>query len=409
MIFYYLCKRDITKNMKSFYRTIFSLLLIILSMPCFAQKDKSSWKKLSHKERLQLADSLRREMRHAADEGRLLIWGDSLLRANHENGKISQRRYEKLRKRLVRIDRKLYRGDSLLSAKYSKINVDTQYIVRPQGVRWTVKVRGNLSGAKIKATGQRDGVPFNGEVRSDYRGTMSFAVTYRGISLGFAVNPAKLAGKSKDNEMNIVSYGNKFGFDAAYLSSKTYSGNAKVGDVESPIEKGKVSQQALNFNAYYAFNGKKYSTPAAFTQSYIQRKSAGSFMLGLSFDGQKAEIASNAGVNDEKIKMKILEIGIGAGYGYNLVFGKHWLLHVSTLPTFDVYVRSHITEGDKRINMSYHFPDVIVTARGAVVYSWKQRFAGVSMVFTDASVGSRQYLHVMRGKWRARLFYGFRF
>lgn len=393
---------------------IILVLTVLFCVPqsSFAQRKgpkTEQKKKLSRREKLHIADSLRLEMRHAADKGRLLQWGDSLLRANHLNGKISASRYEKLRRRLVKIDKRLSKGDSLLSSSYSKISFDTIYIERPKGVRWTVKVRGNLSGAGLKTDGKRDGVPFSGDVRSEYRGTMSFAVTYRGISLGFAINPAKLAGKSKDNEINLVSYGNKFGFDASYLSSKTYSGHFIVNDVKNPIDKGMVSQEAINFSAYYAFNGKRFSTPAAFTQSYIQKKSAGSVMVGLSFDGQKGEVEGNETIGSDKIKLKIFELGIGAGYGYNFVLGKRWLIHISSVPTFDVLVKSHITEGDQRLNMSYKFPSVIVTARGALVYSWKQKFTGASMVFTSSAVGSHDALHIMRNKWRIRLFYGFRF
>lgn len=387
-------------------RSIIPLCLSVFCLsPCLSQKVH---KRTLH-DKLKVADSLRLELRHAADEGRMLQWGDSLLRSRLAEGKISQGRYEKLRHKLYKYDKHLRRDDSLLSTKYSKITFDTFYICRPEGVRWTVKLRGNISGATIKTEGKRNDVPYRGDIKSDYRGTMSFAVTYRSISLGFAINPAKLAGKSKDNELNLVSYGNKFGFDAAWLSSKTYSGTVSAGDVESDVSKGMVSQQAINFNAYYVFNNKRFSIPAAFTQSYIQRKSAGSIMAGISIDGQKVSIAPQAAINYAAVTMKIMEIGIGAGYGYNLVVGKRWLFHLSALPTFDVFVRSHISEGSNKLNMSYHFPSVIITGRGAAVYSWKNKFAGATMVFTSSSVGSRNRLHVMRDKWRLRAFYGFRF
>lgn len=380
-------------------------VFILAASPCLAQDGK----KPMRKERGKAVDSLRMEMRHAADEGRLLLWGDSLLRARHSQGTMSKAKYERLRKRLYRYGKRLHRGDSLLTSRFLKANVDTSYIIRPRGVRWTVKVRENVSGAEIKTEGKRNGVPFTGEVKTDFRATMSFAVTYRGISLGFAINPAKLAGRSKDNELNLVSYGNKFGFDAAYLSSKTYNGTVTSGDRKIKVSKGMVSQNAINFNAYYAFNGRRFSLPAAFTQSYIQRKSAGSVMLGVSFDGQKVDIAPDEAINYDGVTMRIMDVGIGAGYGYNFVMGKHWLFHISTVPTFDVFVKSHISEGERRLNLSYHFPSVIITARGAAIYSWKQKFTGATMVFTSSSVGSRNKLHVMRDKWRMRVFYGFRF
>lgn len=216
------------------------------------------------KERLAIADSLRQELRKAADEGRMFQWGDSLLRERLGKGQIDSARYMKLQARLQRADRHLHKGDQLLEAKYKKISFDTLYIGRPDA-RWTIKLRTNLSGAQLKFNGSKNQIPFNGDLRADYRGTLSVAVAYRGIAVGLAVNPAKLAGKSKDNEFNLNSYSNKFGFDVVLLSSKTYHGSVETNGVSSDISKGQLKQKAVNLNFYYAFNGRRFSFPAAFS------------------------------------------------------------------------------------------------------------------------------------------------
>lgn len=256
--------------------TTFALLLLVVSSN--AQSGSGQKKE---KQNVRMVDSIRLAMRRAADEGRLLQWGDSLLRARLDSGAISSKRYEKFRKRLAIYDRKFRHGDSLLARRYNHISFDTMYVARPNG-RWTIKLRGNISGAKTVAEGNNVGKPYRGEVKADYRGTMSVSVAYRGISLGLAFTPAKLAGRNKDFEFNMNSYGNKFGFDVAYLSSKTYKGKLEYGDEDIELSKGLTSQKALNLNAYYAFNGHKFSFPAAFSQSYVQRRSAGSFLLGVS-------------------------------------------------------------------------------------------------------------------------------
>lgn len=381
------------------------LPLFAVTMPVAGQETA---RRMSHKQKMAVADSLRRQLRRAADEGRMLQWSDSLLKSRLKSGAIDSKRYAKLRRRLYKYDRTLHRGDSLLAERYGKISYDTLYIVRPEG-RWTIKLRGNLSGAKIESEGMRHGSPYNSKVKSDYRGTMSFAVTYRGVTLGLALNPAKLAGKSKDNELNLNSYSNRFGFDVVYLSSKTYHGRVLTDGVRADVSKGMVSQKALNFNAYYAFNWRRFSMPAAFSQSYLQRRSAGSIMAGMSFDGQINDIDANSKAGISGIKLKIVELGLGLGYGYNLVAGSRWLFHLSVLPTFDVLIKSHITAGDERVDMGYHFPSVIITGRGAAVYSWKRKFTGLTMVYNNSTVGKRSNLMLTRDKWRIRLFYGFRF
>ena len=356
---------------------------------------------------LEIADSLRLQMRKAADQGRLLLWGDSILRARLSKGEIDSAKYSRLQARLHSADARLHKGDLMLQQRYNKVNYDTLYITRP-AERWVVKLRGNLSGARLKCQGNSSGTPFNGELKADYRGTLSMAVAYRGLAAGVAINPAKLAGKSKDNEFNLNSYGNAFGFDVIYLSSKTYHGHVTKGNVTHYIEKGNVRQQAININAYYAFNNKRFSFPAAFSQSYLQKRSTGSFMVGMSFDGQKTD-ATHYGEGNATSTMRVVELGIGAGYGYNLVLGQHWLLHLSALPTFAVMVKTKASSDSFKVSYGYRFPSAIVTCRTAAVYSWENNFAGLTVVYNTSSTGSRHKLYLDRDKGRARLFYGYRF
>lgn len=291
--------------------------------------------------------------------------------------------------------------------KMKTVRFDTLYIRRPPGT-WTIKLRGNISGSAIETEGRREGTAFKAHVESDYRGTMSAAVTYRGITLGMAINPAKIAGRNKDNELNLTSYGNLFGFDATLLSSKTYKGHVSADGERVGVTKGMVHQRALNVNLYYAFNGRRFSIPAAFSQNYLQRRSAGSVMAGMSFDGQNTDIDAVEAIGVGKVKLNVVELGIGVGYGYNFVAGRRWLFHLSALPTYNVFVHSHITDGSERINLHYKFPSAILTGRSAAVYSWKNKFVGASMVFNYSGIGDRDRLYVRRAKFRLRAFYGFR-
>lgn len=374
---------------------------------------------------LQTADSLRLQMRQSADSGRMLQWADSLLMAQVAQSKMSEkrkarllRRFEKWQGHLRRYDRKLYWGDSLLAARYGKVTYDTAFITRPQA-RWTIKMRGNLSGAHITTqTTEVAGLSHNTQLRSDLRGTLSVAVAYRGLAAGVAMNPAKLAGKSKDFEFNLNSYSNRYGFDVVYLSSNTFRGHQDAGDTRHDISKGLVAQDALNLNFYYAFNHRRFSFPAAFSQSYIQRHSAGSWMLGASFDGSKTRVkGDDTNPSLQPMTIRLNELAIGGGYGYNLVTGGHWLFHLSALPTITVYSHDYILLTEERdgaavstrTNMKYHFPSAIITGRAAALYSWRNKFAGATTVYNYSVAGNRAHLLLHRNKWRVRLFFGFRF
>lgn len=369
---------------------------------------------------LMRADSLRLELRRSADRGQMLQWTDSVIMAEINKSNINpkrkqryMRRHLKIQKRLARYDRQLFRGDSLLAANYHKIKYDTAYIGRPDA-RWTIKYRGNLSGADMRTTSVTDGVENRSRVTADCRGTLSMAVAYRGLGLGVAVNPAKFAGKCKDFEYNLNSYSNRYGFDVVFLSSKTYHGYKASDAQRIDIKKGQISQYALNLNFYYAFNYRRFSFPAAFSQSYIQKRSAGSWMIGASFDGSKTELSD--------MTIRLNEFAVGAGYAYNLVIARHWLCHLSALPTLTIYshdytkTRTSANEDNAqtatntvRHDMKYHFPSAIITGRGAVVYSWRNKFAGATAVYNYSVAGDEDHLQVRRNKWRVRMFFGFRF
>ena len=295
------------------------------------------------------------------------------------------------------------RFDSVMTEKYRKGDIDTAYIMRPR-TKWTVKARFNLSGATIESEGIDKGQHFKSEMTADYKSTLSMGISYLGISLNTALNPAKLLGKYNDYELNINSYGNRFGWDFIFQNAHNFTGwhdHEGMERIELPADM--LSVKTLNLNAYYAFNSRRFSYPAAFSQNYIQRRSAGSFLLAASGMGQQAKLDWN-----QKMELKMTNIGMGAGYGYNYVPAQGWLLHISGLPTFIVYSKTSMTFGDNRVPLHYHFPEVIITGRGAVVRQRGNKFYGLSMVYNFTNIGNEESLALHNQKWRIRAFFGFR-
>lgn len=298
----------------------------------------------------------------------------------------------------------LAKVDSALSARYyRKGAIDTAYVVRPE-TKWTVRARLNVSGANIETKGTENGSPFKSEMEADKKTTLSVGVTYLGVSLNVALNPAKLMGKYHDYELNLNCYGRRYGFDVAYQDAKNFTGwydQKGMGRITLPD--GVLSVKTLNVNAFYVFNNRRFSYPAAFSQSYIQRRSAGSFLLAASGQGQNAKVDG-----EQMIKFKMTNIGLGAGYGYNFVPGKGWLLHISALPTLIVYSHTSMTVDNNRVPMHYHFPEAIITGRGAVVRQWGNKFIGLSSVYHFTNIGDEDDLAVHNTKWRVRAFFGLR-
>ena len=297
----------------------------------------------------------------------------------------------------------LHRADSMLTVNYRKGDVDTAYIARP-ATKWTVTARMNVSGAKIEAEGIDQGQHFKAEMQANRKATLSLGVSYLGLSLSAALNPAKLMGKYHDFELNFNSYGRRFGFDIIYQDAKNFTGWHDHDGIERiTLPDGVLSVKTLNLNAFYVFNSRRFSYPAAFSQSYIQRRSAGSLLLAASGMWQHATLEW-----EKEMQLKMTNISLGAGYGYNYVPGRGWLLHISALPTFIVYSNTSMTFGDTRVPLNYHFPEVIITGRGAVVRQWGNKFLGMSMLFNFTNIGHKESLTIHNIKWRVRTFFGLR-
>ena len=184
-----------------------------------------------------------------------------------------------------------------------------------------------------------------------------------------------------------------------------------LDNVPKQLESGDATMKVLNVAGYYTFNHRRFSFPAAFTQSYIQRRSAGSWLAGFSYQGgsiktTKALLERNADAPETRIYVG--HLGIGGGYGYNWVLGKRWLLHFSMLPTFVVYNRNNMTvRGERKKAQQMRF-NMIFNERAAVVYQFSQRyFAGATLVMNN-SVFDDDKVIVNQNKWRARAFFGMR-
>lgn len=295
------------------------------------------------------------------------------------------------------------RIDSVLTENYRTVKYDTAYIVRPQ-TKWTVIARLNVSGATIETEGIDNGQYYQSEMEANSKATLSLGVGYQGFLLSLALNPAKLMGKYNDYELNFNCYRRSFGFDVIYHDAKNFTGwYDQEGMERVELPDGMLHVQTLNVNAYYAFNNRRFSYPAAFSQSYIQRRSAGSFLLAASGMGQRATLDWEDGQ-----KLKMTNIGIGAGYGYNFVPHQGWLLHISALPTFIVYNNASMTFGGSQMDLKYHFPEVIITGRGAVVRQWGNKFLALTMVYNFTNIGNKNDFSIYNTKWRIRTIFGVR-
>ncbi|MBR1498556.1 MAG: DUF4421 family protein [Bacteroidaceae bacterium] len=300
--------------------------------------------------------------------------------------------------------------DGILAERYYRTSYDTNYVVRPVG-KLTLKLKYNVTGNSIHAKGTVNDVYSRADLSTSHKMTISIGVAYRGLAASYAINPAKLGGSYNDYELNFNYFGSRLSFDASYQRSYSMSGNVERGDVTSRMEQGDVTMKVFNITGYYCFNHHRFSFPAAFNQSYIQRRSAGSWLAGLSYQG--GSIVTNEELKARRpeapeVTMRVGHLGIGGGYGYNLVLGKRWLIHLSALPTFVVYNRNKLTiNGNEREAGPMRF-NMIFNERAAINFTISPRwFLGATLVMSNSLFDDKNVI-INQNKWVARAFVGMR-
>ena len=303
------------------------------------------------------------------------------------------------------------RIDSALTARYYRTPYDTNYVVRPEG-KLTLKLRLNQTGNDFHAKGTVNGIYSKADLKTSHKTTVSIGASYRGISASVSINPAKMSGAYKDYEFNLNYYSSRISLDFSYQRSESLTGDVNREDRgEQPMESGDLTLKVVNFAGYYAFNHRHFSYPAAFNQSYIQRRSAGSWLAGISYQGGIIETRDELKArnpNAPTVSIDVGHVGIGGGYAYNWVLGQKWLIHFSLLPTFVVYNRNKMTVNGERKEAQHMRFNMIFNERAAIVYNFSPRyFAGATLVMNN-SVFDDDAVVINQNKWRARAFIGLR-
>lgn len=169
--------------------------------------------------------------------------------------------------------------------------------------------------------------------------------------------------------------------------------------VEGKSYKG-INVKITGINAYYIFNHKRFSYPAAFAQSTVQRKSCGSWKVGLSYTlhelnfdhnslpyelthNPEHELSRDFYVNN----LKYTDVSVSCGYAYNWVFKKNWLFCISIVPAIG-YKKTHtrLAEQEESTGKSNLSPfslnnfNIDVIGRAGLVWNNSRYFGGLSLI-----------------------------
>lgn len=200
------------------------------------------------------------------------------------------------------------------------------------------------------------------KIRQKVTTSMGLWAGYRGFGFGYSLS---LTGNEGTN-IGVSIASRAFGLNARFCRFKHDTPAFGVKDVRVnglPHESADsehdyllsspMSITSLVIDGYYIFNRKRFSYSAAYNQSTVQLRSAGSPIVGLMFYYQKYDpnldltvpLISNPDVSESFLLVrnittfKVYQGSIGAGYTYNWVPARGWVINITAMPVLTLLNR----------------------------------------------------------------------
>ena len=344
-----------------------------------------------------------------------------LERLQEKKEQIVQNIQEKIDSLKPKAEEAMIKADSILDVRNAKITTDTFYVARPQET-WTFR-------AKVDGFGEMMHLRFadmagnkgNYYLNADPKITLGIMANYRGISASFSLSPSKILSDISDMMSAINYYNNTFGIDFTFEKVNAFRGRTNLQSKTHKLSSA-TNMRQLAITGYYVFNGKRFSLPAVFNSTWVQKRSAGSFLVQAAFNTGRVKIGDDLETNVDVLsipnRIDMNSFAIGAGYGYNLVAGKHWLLHGTAQPSLMVWqnYKLHTTEtntetGEKaeEVNkMDTGRLNFFIVGRLGAIYSWERYFIGLTSVIQHSKSGKDSDFALRDTQWQVRAFFGWR-
>lgn len=231
-------------------------------------------------------------------------------------------------------------------------------------------------------------------------------VGWRWVFLGYTLDLTHVSNGHRKHDVTASFYSNQVGVDLFYrtLGSGFKIRKMKMGHGINTAPMRDVpfngfEASVKGFNLYYIFNHRRFSYPAAFSQSTNQRRSCGSWLAGFSFTKHdihfdhdemarllRNRVGEHAVVVHDSIlspgKTHYTDISLSAGYAYNWVFAHNWLAAISFSAALG-YKRSSGTSLRERISWkdftvkNYNLDGI---GRMAIVWNNTRWYAGMNGV-----------------------------
>lgn len=294
-------------------------------------------------------------------------------------------------------------------------NFDTAYI-EPQHYNFAFMVQNTTNFEIYKITsnaGQK--VTLSPDLTNKLGPYFGWRFLFMGYT--FDVNHISLStNNSVKKEFNVSLYSSMFGVDFYYRRTGSDYKIRKAFIANDMNTQGLVGENfpginigVTGLNVYYIFNHRHFSYPAAFSQSTCQKRSAGSFIAGISYTRHSIELdyTSLQQLIDDKCpsasipldsnlmfnSVKFVDISISLGYAYNWAFAKNWLLCASATPAIAYKSASGelLKDKDKRSRQNFSLKNFDFIGRLGLVWNNQKYYAGMSAIFNSYNYSNSQF------------------
>ena len=145
-----------------------------------------------------------------------------------------------------------------------------------------------------------------------------------------------------------------------------------------------LNSELSGLHAFYIFNNRRFSWPAAFGENAVQRRSQGSFTLGFQYNKQKVTLNArelpaymNGDIDSTLLFRRIdySDYSLSIGYAYNWVLGRNLLLAISLQPSVG-YRRSNVEEADNSHDVLRNLSTDLIT-RASFFWNNTKLFSGL--------------------------------
>lgn len=299
-------------------------------------------------------------------------------------------------------------------------NHDTTFISN-QSDKFTLKLVGIN---KINYYKLRDGNKnTTARYRPDRRLNLGIGFSYKWFALDLTFNVGITEDSDFENSKALdfqgVIFSSKQYIAASYQYYYGYQISKFTGVPPDEIPNSNIRDdiRTIHFGLdyFFAFNYDKFSLKAPFIHNEVQLKSAGSALLGASFNlfvmnADSSIVPSELSSDfDEKLQLTSLNsssLAVSFGYMYTFVWKEHFYITLSLLPALGVNIGDYSTDYSRPFNTHLY---VGLGTNNSIGYNGKKIFGGIQF-YTDAyNTRIDKKLNVTTGYGKIRFFVGWRF